>query len=95
MNEVWQLRCILPLCLAALVPELTVRTKLRGRKLSKAKDLKAQALGSEGAAYAAKHPPPPRGLPFPSGRGGWGKGNHNHGSLEPKWQQAFVKAPRG
>ena len=47
-----------PLCLAALVPELTVRTKLRGRKLSKAKDLKAQALGSEGAAYAAKHPPP-------------------------------------
>ena len=57
MNEVWQLRCMFPLCLAALVPELTVRTNHRGRKLYKATDLKAQALGSEGAAYAAKHPP--------------------------------------
>ena len=58
MNEVWQLRCIVPFCLSALVPELTVHTELRGRKLYKATDLKAQAMGSEGAAYAAKHPPP-------------------------------------
>ena len=56
MNEVWQLRCMIHY-LAALVPELTVRTEFRGRQLYKAADLKAQAMGSEGAAYAAKHPP--------------------------------------
>ena len=93
MNEVWQLRCIVPFCPSALVPELTVHTELRGRKLYKSDRLESAGDGEWGCRICSQAPSPPAWFAFQQGVEGGEKETTTVGALSQNGVRLLSRLP--